>query len=484
MKVVLIEAGEKRIINVFQKFKLPRLGLPILGKILKNLGHEVTIYCEDITPLNWQETDSADLIGISALTPTATRAYEIIQQLTHRRRTHLPIVMGGPHVTFLPEEALQNGANFVVRGEGEKTMVELVQWLEDHSEKPIEKILGLSYRIGNKILHNPPRLPLSSEELDLLPFPDLSLIRGYKTNGINLVLTSRGCPFDCRFCSVTKMFGRKYRFRSVENVIGELEGLFYQFPHSEILFYDDNLTVNPKRAKKLLREMIARQLTFHWSAQVRVEVGKDLELLELMKESGCEWLYLGLESVNPQTLKDFRKEQTVENIEENIEIIHRFGIRVLGMFIIGGETDDSLTAPKTITFAKRMDLDAIQLWLLTPLPGTEIYEELEKANRLLYSGPEKWHLYDGNHVVFRPKKMSPLELQYSVFKAFPKFYSTWRWVKKLLNLIAKFPFSSGKSKRVSFEKFAIALYFQRFVSKIQNSKPFKKYLQGLKEIRD
>ncbi len=462
------------------------MGLPILGKILKNLGYEVRIYCEDIASLNWTDVLSADLVGISTLTPTATRAYEIAEKIVRNR---IPMVMGGPHVTFLPEEALLQGADFVVRGEGEKTIVELVQWMENSSKKPIEKIFGLSYRIGNKIFHNPPRQFLSSEELDLLPLPDPSLIEGFGIKHTIPVLTSRGCPFDCRFCTVTKMFGHRYRFRSVENVIEELRKIKIQFPRlgklfSGIFFYDDHFAANRKRTKILLRKMIDNQLIFPWTAQVRVDVAEDLELLELMKKSGCEYVFLGLESVNPQTLKDFQKGQTVKEIEKGIETIHRFGIRTFGMFIIGGDADDPLTAQRTIEFAKRVELDVVQLWTLIPLPGTPLFEEIKKEGRLLYEGPEQWWRYGGVHVVFEPKGMSARELQFSVlFKALPKFYSTWRWIKKGLKMITSFfsPFSSWKSKRISFENFALAFLLRKFLSKVKKS--LKTHLEKLGELK-
>ncbi len=484
-KIVLIEAGEPRTINIFRKAKLPRLGLLLLGKILKNLGKEVKIYYEDIAPINWSDVLSADLVGISSLTSTATRAYEIVQKIKIARH-NIPVVKGGPHVTFLPEEALQQGADFVVRGEGEKTTVELVQWLEDRSEKSIEEILGLSYRIGNKIFHNPPRPLLSSEELDLLPFPDLSLIERFKMSPTIPVLTSRGCPFNCKFCSVTKMFGGEYKFRSVENVIEELKELKIQFPRfgkssSDLFFYDDNFAAKPERTKRLLRAMIDEGLLISWSAQTRVDVSKDLELLELMKKSGCEWLYLGLESVNPQTLKDFQKRQSVEDIEKGVPIIRGFGIRTLGQFIIGGESDDPFTAQNTVQFAKRLKLDAAQLWILTPIPGTPIFQELDEQNRILYKGPEHWWRYNMEQVVINPKGMSSRELQLSVlFKALPQFYSTWRWVKKGLKMMGNFfSFTSWKSKRISLENFVLYLYARRLLKRGKNS--LKSHLKELEE---
>jgi len=475
MKIVLIEAGEHRLINVFRA-KLPREGLPIIGRILKDLGHEVVIYCEDIAPINWQDVFSADLVGISALTPTASRAYEIAARIKEKR---IPIVGGGPHFTFLPEESLSNGFDFVVRGEGEETIVELVKWLEKPEPNSITKIFGLSYRIGKNFFHNPSRLPI--ENLDSIPFPKWSLIEGFKIRGTIPISTSRGCPYDCTFCSVTKMFGKKYRFRSKDKVIKEIEKLHRQFPKAGVFFTDDNFAANPKRTKALLREMITQKLTPQWSCQVRVEVAKNLELLGLMRDSGCEWHFWGLESINPQTLINFNKKQTVEDIEKGIKIIKSFGINGVGMFVIGGDGDDLGTAKRTVEFAKRNKIDVIIPWILTPLPGTPIYNQLEKEGRLLFKekGVKKWRYYDGSRVVFRPKNMKPRELRISVNKAALKFYSVWNGISKFWEAVGKFlsPHHSFKEKRIGFDNFKRAIYLRLVAWKAQKS--LKKHLTDL-----
>jgi len=479
MKIVLIEAGDKRLINVFRA-KLPREGLPILGKILEDLGHKVVIYVENIAPINWRDVLSSDLVGISALTPTAPRAYEIAKII---KTKGIPVIGGGPHFTFLPEEALRNGIDFVVGYEGEKTIVELVRWLEKPDPAAIGNILGLSFRIGRDIFNNPARPPI--EGLDVIPFPKWSLINGFKVKGTIPVSTSRGCPHNCTFCSVTEMFGRKYRFRSVEKVIEELERLRSQFPKASLFFYDDNLAANPERLKILLREMIARKINFRWSAQVRVEVYKDPELLELMRESGCGWLYLGLESINPQTLIDFKKRQTVEDIKRGIETIHETGIQAVGMFIIGGDADDKKTAQRTIKFARECHIDAVIPWILSPLPGTQLYQQLDKERRLLKKdrGVKRWSDCDGFHVGHEPKKMKPWQLQISVNKALLNFYSFWNWVSKFWLATGKFfsPFHSLKEKKISRDNLGIAFYVRMLVLSTRRS--LNRYAANLRRER-
>lgn len=483
MKIVLIEVAEPKIFNIFRMQKMPRLGLPIIGKILQNLDHEVVIYVENISAIDWPEVFSADLVGISALTPTATRAYEITEKIRAKRK-NISIVGGGPHFTFLPEEALKY-FDFVVRGEGEKTIVELVDWMVNLNAEPIENISGLSYRIGRKIFHNPDRPFLSSEELDLLPFPDLSLIAGYKIKDLIPVQTSRGCPYDCEFCSVQIMWGREYRFRSVSRVIEELEKLNRQYPGAKVFFYDDNFAANFSRTKKLLREILHRNIVFTWQTQVRVGVAKDLELMELMAQSGCKWLFLGLESVNPETLREYKKSQTIEDISQGIKIIHKFGMKALGMYVIGGDSDGITTAKETVCFAEELELDALQIWTLGPLPGTPVYKKLEAQGRLLFLelGDKMWRLYDGIRVVIQPKQMTPWQLQISVIRAMMSYYA-WKWFSKGLIMSLRFiksPVHSWKDRKSNFRSLLLSVYADRLTR--QAKKFLKEHLADLKKLK-
>ena len=482
MKIILIEVAEPKIFNIFRMQKMPRLGLPIIGKILQNLGHEVVIYVENISAIDWPEVFSADLVGISALTPTATRAYEIAEKIRAKKK-NISICGGGPHFTFLPEEALKY-FDFVIRNEGEKTIVELVEWLANPDSAVIKNILGLSYRIGQKIFHNPDRPFLSSEELDLLPFPDFSLIAGYKIKDLIPVQTSRGCPFNCTFCSVTPMFGKGYRFRSVESIMAELEKLKNQYPGAKVFFYDDNFAANFSRTKGLLREMIHRKIMPTWQTQVRVGVAKDLELMELMAQSGCKWLFLGLESVNPETLKEYKKNQTIEDISQGIETIHKFGMKALGMYVVGGDSDGITTAKETVCFAEKLKLDALQIWTLGPLPGTLVYKKLKAQGRLLFLelGDKMWRLYDGIRVVIQPKQMTPWQFQISVIRAMMSYYA-WKWFNKGFVAIGKFlsPFHSWQAKKSSFRSLVLSIYARGLTR--QAKKFLKEHLADLKKLK-
>lgn len=418
--------------HVFSAFKLPRLGLPILGTMLRDKGYQVRLYCPDIAPIDWAELLTADAVMISTITSTTPAAYRIAREIKEKTRVmgkDIPVVMGGAHVTFMPEEALDNYVDFVVRGEGEQTILKLLSWLENGNDvSSISRISGLSYKIGSRVYHNEKRPHLRDQ--DSLPTPELSLIKGWKDPVIFPVLTSRGCPFDCTFCSVTKMFGHKYRFSSQEKTIEQLQHYQKLYPGSWVFFYDDNFTASPKRTKILLERVLQKGMNFSWSAQARVDVAKDKELLKLMHKANCKVLYIGLESVNPKTLEEYNKRQTVEEMEEAIRTLHQYKIKVHGMFVLGGEDDDRETVMQTVKTAIKWKIDTVQMVILVPLPGTPFYDDLKSQNRI---ATYDWSHYDGHHVVFKPNKISAWELQYGVMlEAMPKFYSFWQVIKSFL----------------------------------------------------
>jgi radical SAM superfamily enzyme YgiQ (UPF0313 family) len=262
--------------------------------------------------------------------------------------------------------------------------------------------------------------------LDALPFPDLSLIKGNEKIGITPLATSRGCPFDCSFCSVTRMFGRGYRFRSVDNVMEELKELSPE----KVFFYDDNFTANRGHTKELLDKMLTTGIAPKWTAQVRAEITKDKELLKMMRRSNCYFVYVGIESVNPETLKEYDKRQVVEEIVESIRILHEHKIMIHGMFVLGAEKDTVRTVQQTVNFALKNKIDTVQIMSLTPLPGTPVLSKMESEDRLL---TKDWSLYDGQHVVYRPNSMSPYEMQKAVILASKKFYSIYQCTKAIIN---------------------------------------------------
>lgn len=418
-KILLVEPDPPGF-HVFSRFKMPRLGLPLLGAILRQLGYEVLIHVGTPTRQEMQAYQIYDVVGISTTTSTAPEAYRIAEQFKKQGKI---VIIGGVHATFLPEEALQY-ADYVVRGEAEATLPDLLNCIQSGS--PPEKIPGVSYHSAGSLLHNP-NAPLI-QDLDRFPFPDFKLLNpGAKLFDIP-IQTSRGCPFPCNFCSVTKMFGRKVRFRSVSHVIEEL----MQIPKPEVFFYDDNFCAKPAYTKTLLEEILRRKIHLQFfSAQVRADVTKDPEMMRLLSAANCKQVYVGFESVNPATLQEYDKRQTVEEIARSMEVFREHKIRVHGMFVIGSDHDTPTTIWDTLRFARKHRIDTVQFMMLTPLPGTEFFSELDDQKRIL---SRDWSLYDGHRAVFIPRKMSPVTMQKNTIAAMSQFYSWFTAVQAAIRL--------------------------------------------------
>jgi radical SAM superfamily enzyme YgiQ (UPF0313 family) len=434
----------------------PRLGLPMIGAALKAAGHDVVIYCPQLAPIDWDDALGADLVGISTTTSTAPAGYEMSARF---RAAGVPTIIGGSHVTFMADEALEH-ADFVARGEGgDALMLELLQAIR--GDRDLESIAGLSFRRDGESVHNAARTACA--DLDTLPVPDLSLISG--ADGMRAttpIMTSWGCPFACNFCSVTAMFGRKYRYRSAEHVMAEIEA---KRPET-IFFYDDNFAADRRRLKRFLRLFIDSGLTVPWWAQVRTDIADDPELLDLLRRSKCERLAMGLESVSQETLDSFDKSQSLDDIVRAIDTLHDYGIKTHGMFVLGADTDTPETIRDTVRFARRHHIDTLMLNILTPAPGTRQYAEMDAAGRIF---DRRWDLYDGQHVVFTPSRMTPEELQRETLRAYARFYSFGQWLKYL----------------ATFRYGTMALYswYWVFLRRWRRETGNRDYLEMLKQMR-
>ncbi|MGE5286529.1 MAG: B12-binding domain-containing radical SAM protein [Micromonosporaceae bacterium] len=405
--------------HVYDHAMLPRLGTPLMGAVLADAGHDVRCYCEVIAPVDVADCLSADLVGISSTTSTQPAAYQLAEEFD---AAGVPVVLGGPHVTFLADEGLDH-AGFVVRGEGQRTIAELAEALE--RGRPLEQIPGLSWRDpSGQRHHNPDRLRCSQHEFEALPAPGLSLIAGNEQMAIKPVMTQWGCPFDCEFCSVTAMFSRRVRHRRNVHVLAEIAAL----DAKRVFFHDDNFVVDKRRTGELLRSMVDTGLTPDWFAQVRAETvyatrsarEPDHDFLALMKAAGCQMVMIGFESTSDRSLVQMNKKMQVRDIVESVRLFHDHGILVHGMFVAGADTDDAGQAGRTVDFARRHGIDTIQIMIETPLPGTRLFERARADGRILTTD---WSLYDGHHAVMRPMLTHPRELQLTVFDAMSRFYS-------------------------------------------------------------
>lgn len=454
-KIIFFEPATHRQ-HVYKHFKLPRLGSIILGTILKQAGHDVKVFIGDVQPPKMSDLKGADLVCLSTISSTAPQAYKVALQV---REKGIPVVVGGPHVTFMPEEAVEH-ADYVFCGEGERSIVQLVEAVV--SGKGIEDVPGLTFKRDGEIIRNRPAETVW--DLDEIPDPDLNLlVGGFRrawTNTLIPVQTARGCPFNCSFCSVTKMFGRKMRYRSVGRVLDELERIGDHNTH--IFFYDDHFAASLSRLKEMAEGMLKRDMRIEWSAQVRVDLARHPDLLQLMRRAGCRVLYIGFESVNPATLKAYNKGQTVEQIEEAIRVFHQHKLRLHGMFVLGADTDTVDTVRATTRFAKRLRIGTVQFLILTPLPGTNFFKEVDEAGRLVI---RDWSFFDGHHVVYEPKLMTAYELQLEVMRAHSEFYS----VPRIL----------GEAVRLKFVEAMIKIYAHRVERRLERLSGW--FLDGLND---
>jgi radical SAM superfamily enzyme YgiQ (UPF0313 family) len=315
------------------------------------------------------------------------------------------------------------------------------------------------------------------ENLDQAPFPDFSLIKESEKITVRPVMTSRGCTYGCNFCSVTEMFGQRYRTRSVENVIAEI----IQYKNGTVFFVDDHFVVNPLRTDRLLDAMIASGFNRKWSAQLRTEVSRKPNLVAKMKRAGCDIVYIGFESVNPQSLLGMKKGQTVEDIRRSIRVFKEHGIMVHGMFMLGNDSDTRETFALTSDFCRENGIDFVQYTILTPLPGTELFRKLEKEGRLLH---RNWEYYDALHTVFRPANVTADELQQGMIECFSDFYTYANAANDALNAMVDVVIVAVK--KLYSQAYFPSLYpslvkiFGRGIVRkwIKYNRPYLRYLSG------
>ena len=410
MKVLFVEP-RGAFSNVFDKFMtIPLLGPVYLATIAEKAGFEVSIINENIVnrKVAPKELESADILCVSSMTATIIRGKEIAREYRKIRskagkKAHS--IIGGIHASMIPEDVI-NDFDQVFVGEAENQIIDL-----------------LSGKLKNKVVFGS-----RIENLDALPIPNYRLLKDWEKMKVIPVMTSRGCPFNCTFCSVTEMFGRGYRVRSVDKVMEELE----PFKDKIIFFADDHFVVNKKRTNEMLDKIKNSNFRGKWSAQLRTEVSKDISLVQKMKNSGCSTVYIGFESINPESLKEMRKSQNVEDIRRSIDIFRKNGIFVHGMFMFGSDSDKKDIFKATSDFCLRSGITSVQYLIITPLPGTEFYRKIEGENRLLH---KNWEYYDAMHVVFQPKNLSPRELQQGMIDSFSDFYSYTRGINEALNAV-------------------------------------------------
>ncbi len=397
MKLELIVPATQENLRKRRKALCPPLGLAMVAALTPP-EVEVSLIDENVTEIDFQK--ECDLVGITALTITAQRAYEIADSF---RARSVKVILGGSHPSALPEEASQH-ADAVVIGEAEGIWPNVI---DDLKESKLQKIY--SQREWPSLVS--------------LPIPQRDLFAKGVYYCTNTISTTRGCPYACSFCSVTSFFGHTYRRRPVDEIIKEIETLSHR---RFIGFVEDNIFGNLKFAKELLRALVPYKI--RWIAQVSVAVVKDDELLKLAAVSGCISLLVGFETLSPANLVAMGKRvNVVDEYETVIRKIHSHGIAVHGFFIFGLDEDDEDVFERTVRFAQKMRLESTQFAWLVPYPGTALCESLDKAGRIV---TKDWLQYESNPV-FEPKLMSRETLKKGHDWAWREFYSLpsiWRRV--------------------------------------------------------
>jgi len=413
MKILLIsptwkkETKSKRL-GRHRVFKTPPHNLLIIAALTPK-DMEIEIIDENIENIDFNK--DVDLVGITTMTASIPRAYEIADIF---REKGIPVVLGGIHATVLPEESAQH-ADAVVIGEAEGSWEKLIQDLREGGKQAL-----------TKFYQNPQRPDPSK-----IPIPERGLVKnkGYLLS--RFLQLSRGCPFDCHFCSVSKFFGKKYRFRPVKKVIEEIKGMIGKSLGTRFLgFLDDNIVGNIAYARELFKALIPYNLL--WVGQSSINITRHEDVLELAAASGCKGLFIGFESISEASLGEINKSHNkIKFYEKAIKKIHQFGIAIEGAFIFGFDHDDKSIFRKTVKFIEKVKLDVIQFTILTPLPGTKLHEKLEKEGRII---DRDWSNYDLAHAVFQPKLMTPQELKEGFDWAYRRIYSSSSIFKRLTGL--------------------------------------------------
>ena len=432
MKVILINTPYLYIygpINVGRNSTFP-LGLGYIAAVLRDAGHEVTLL--DPEPLGMSLTnigkklaeESPGVVGITCATPNFGMACQIAQ--VTKQATDAVTVLGGVHASALPEAVLSNHPEFdvIAVGEGEYTMLELCNNAID-----LPAVKGIVFREGDSLHRTSPR-PFTTD-VDKLPFPARDLVdlnkyrlqvhldRGKRST---TMITSRGCPYRCTFCASYLTTGYRFRARSPEYVVREIEHLVDNYGIELISFVDDTFTVDQERAKRICNLIIDRGIDSDWFCFARVDT-VSRELLELMKKAGCYALLYGIESANQKVLKDIKKGITPDQARRALKISNELGLKTEAGFILGNPKDTRETIEETIDFALELKPVIGSFNRLVPYPGTEIFEKYYKS-KLETINDNKWDSFvpKGVNVVAGSNSLSSQELQRYTVKAYSRFY--------------------------------------------------------------
>jgi radical SAM superfamily enzyme YgiQ (UPF0313 family) len=365
---------------------IARLSLPTVAALTPP-GHTVAIHDARVSDPDYDA--DWDLVGFSAMTAEVSDAYRMADEFRKRGKT---VVIGGYHATGLPEEAAEH-ADAVVVGEAETLWPRIIHELENG------RLSRTIYRSDGYVA------------MDHMAIPSRHLLEQHRYSTFFTIQTTRGCPHGCDFCSVTRFFGRGFRHRPVPEVVEELKNM----RADRMMILDDNITGNAAYAKELFKAMAP--LGIEWGAQASVHLFRDPELMDLYARAGGRYVFIGFESTSPETLEKVHKGwNRPEHYAEGVRQLHRRGIAVLGSFIFGLDGDDITVFKRTVDFVNQAKIDATLYTILTPFPGTRLFERMKADGRI---HDFDWSHYDACHSVIHPTGMTSAELE-----------EGWRWANR------------------------------------------------------
>lgn len=410
--------------------RAPPLGLAWIAAVLEQGGHTVrivdspTLGLDMASFMNEVKTWHPDAVGLTAMTPTIYKAYDAVKAVKEYD-ADLPIIMGGPHSTFMYEESMERGVDVVVRGEGELTTLELINSIEKNGLHPaaLKKVEGIAFMDDGKpvitrdrpIIRNLDDLPPPARHL--LPMDRYTLFG--KPIRIIHAMASRGCPYGCSFCSTSYFWGRIIRYRSAKNVVDELEDAMAKYKTNVVAFTDDEFTLGKRFVNEFLREIDQRGLDISFSCGSRVDT-IDKEMMLALQRHGCSALYFGVESGSQESINRIGKRITLDSAVKVFQWAREAKISHVGSFVVGfpWETVDDMK--NTVKFAIRLKPTYAQFTVATPYPGTPLYAEAESEGLI---EDRNWEHYTTLMAVMRGYKFTKEQAQKALQWAYIRYYA-------------------------------------------------------------
>lgn len=496
MRILFIDPPFYRFIGYYNRY-FP-LGLTSLAAVLRQEGHEVLVYDADcnrqaskmelslleesypeyIKGINdsnhylWQEARKIlkdfrpDAVGITMMTTKAAAAFRLAE-ICKEFNKNLVVMMGGPHPTLMPEEVLRNSQaiDLVMRGEGEKSIINLTRAIE--KKQSLENIKGISFYRDQQIIHNP--LEEVVANLDDIPLPARDLLWGqetYTSEDMGLLFASRACPFNCTFCSSAGVWGRKTRYRSNQNIIKEIKEVQAKYGTIQFSFKDDTFTLNRQRVIEFCKLLKIENIKIKWDCNGRINL-LDKELLNIMKEAGCNSLKIGIESGSDRVLTLMKKGITVDQIKNGAKILNKSGIHWTGYFIAGLPTETKEEMLATLKLMQEIKPDFASLSIYEPFPGTELFElglklGLAEASRALndfyHLSPKYYYIKNPQHQIDTMDQTKFENLQDQIKSAFHHYNSGLPRLFKRLRSRSGVYFKEPKLLWQDFKKFLAWLH--------------------------